>query len=134
MGLDANDNIEVKVRFNFPRLGKGDQYLFLSEAFDKLLQLHEEEAILYELFTLAGTDKKDVKFVRRLSNLPIGLGKGNAYQVYCLFSPDFTMHFDVDPTDQTLIVRSTGEDEETIYKIPQTLITYNKLNADAILQ
>ena len=90
--------------------------------------------MIYSLDEVAGRDKKNAIFERRLTNLPIGLGNGNAYQIYCLFSPDLTMHFEVDPTDQTWIVRSSGEGDHTLYKIPQTLMTYNQYNQDEILQ
>ena len=46
-----NGQIEVKVKFKFPRLlqDKIDQYLFLSDDFTKLMEVHGEEAMLYEL-------------------------------------------------------------------------------------
>ena len=74
----------------FPRLEEGDQYLFLSEDYDMLLELYGEEAMLYRLDNAQGTVstiEKKVVYQCRLTNLPIGLGNGNAYQLYCLFSP-----------------------------------------------
>ena len=73
-----------------------------------VLELTGEEALLYELQNNPNQDdpdQKEVKYIGRLNNLPIGHCNGNAYQIYCLFSPDLRMHLDVDSSDQTWVVR-----------------------------
>ena len=113
----------------FPRLEEGDQYLFLSEDYDMLLELYGEEAMLYRLENAPGSTsliEKKVVYQCRLTNLPIGLGNGNAYQLYCLFSPNLRMHFDVDRRDQAWVIREATEEKHIIRKIPKTLLAYNK--------
>ena len=114
-----NGQIEVKVKFKFPRLlqDKIDQYLFLSDDFTKLLEVHGEEAMLYELSKQYNTDEAEVNFINRVARLPIGLCNHDVFQLYCLFSPDLTLHLDVSPSDLTWIVREalTGN---VHFKIP----------------
>ena len=125
----------VKAKFEFPRMLEGDQYLFLSEDFDMLLELYSGEAMLYRLENTLGTVDKTVVYKRRLMSLPIGYVNGNAYQLYCLFSPNLTMHFDVDPRDQCWIIRDATKDKPNrLRKIPQTLIAFNKWNPNQILE
>ena len=107
VGLDKDGGITILTQFVFPRLKEQDidQYLFLSKDLDMVLELTGEEAQLYELVAQTGSDVKEAKYLRRLANLPIGHCNGNAFQIYCLFSPDLKMHLDVDSSDQTWVVR-----------------------------
>ena len=137
IGIEEDGTIKVKAKFMFPLMEEGDQYLFLSEDYDMLLELYGEEAMLYKLENAQGTVstiEKTVKYKCRLTNLPIGLGNGNAYQLYCLFSPNLRMYFDVDRRDQAWVIKEASEDKQIVRKIPKTLLAYNKYNQDEILQ
>ena len=55
ISVDKDGEIKVRAKFIFPRLREGDQYLFLSEDYNMLLELYGEEAMLYRLENKQGT-------------------------------------------------------------------------------
>ena len=131
-----NGQIEVKVRFKFPRLlqDKIDQYLFLSDDFTKLLEVHTETACLFDLVPKSSDNdaKVNVIFKGRIPRLPIGLCDSDVLQLYSLFSPDLSRHIDMNPNDQTWIVREaiTGR---VVFKIPPSFLTYNSSKPKQII-
>ena len=133
IGIDPeDDSIEVKVKFTFPRLLNSSQYLFLSDDYRKLLEIHGEEACLYELVVMPSKHMK-VVFKCRLPRLPFGICNNDVFQMYSLFSPDLTKHLDVNPNDYTWIVRE-ADTGDVFFKVPPTFLTYNPKKPEQIMQ
>jgi len=41
--------------------------------------------------------KATLHYLGRVNHLPFGIFDGDAYQLFCLFSPNFEKHIDADP-------------------------------------
>ena len=110
--------MEVKVRFVFPKLEEEEQDVFLSDDFNRIIILGINEARVYELEAVGIKGiKRNLKFIGRMPRLPLGICDGDPFQMVCLFSPDFTMHLDIDPVDQTFLVR-VADTGKVHFKIP----------------
>ena len=87
--------VEVKRSFIFPRALDREQHIFLSRNFRHLIDIHENEASIYELSN--GSPVSDVRFVGDVKKLPFGAFDGDPNQLLWLFSEDFLSHIDIDP-------------------------------------
>ena len=98
----------------------------MSDDFTKLLEVHTETACIFDLVPKSSDNdaKVNVIFKGRIPRLPIGICDNDVLQLYSLFSPDLSRHIDMNPNDQTWIVREaiTGR---VVFKIPPSFLTYN---------
>ena len=77
IGLSEDDQVEVKVKFVFPRLLERDQYIFLSEDFSTLIEIVDSEASLYDL-EIRDKEAK-ATFASRVPRLPTGICDKDAF-------------------------------------------------------
>ena len=53
--------------------------------------------------------------------MPKGILDRDFYQAYCLFSPDFSMHLDIDHVENKWIIRETYTGS-VFFRIPNTFL------------
>ena len=65
-----------------------------------------------------------------MDKLPTNL-YDDPYNLYCLFSPDFESHIDIDPIEKSFVIRDS--DKGVIYhKIPSTYLSFDINKQDEI--
>jgi len=127
--LRINDRkkIETRLTFEFPKTLQQEQHLLFQRDLSiddeetkedrvKVLEITSDTAFLYECVTSSG-ERTRIEFVKRLSRLPVNLAEFDAYNLYCLFSPDMKEYIDVDTQKKRFVVRNT-ESGSTTLQIP----------------
>lgn len=102
IGLDDNGKMEVKVSFTYPRVTsqEQEQHLFLSADYSRLLDLRNDEATIYKLERGYQSKIATVNYEGLVSRIPFNTFDRDYYQLFCLFSPDFSKHFDIDASQK----------------------------------
>ena len=116
--------VEVKVNFIFPRALDREQHIFLSKDFKHLIDIHEDEASIYELSPGPGSGRiSNVRFVGDVKKLPFGAFDGDHNQLIWMFSDDLSHHIDINPVKKYWLVRETLTGKEK-YVIPSSWLSY----------
>ena len=74
---DESLQVEVKLRFNFPRLLEKPQYIFLSNDFSRLIEFTGETACLYDIKKVGNHSK--LEFSGRVKSIPMGICDGDIF-------------------------------------------------------
>ena len=77
---DQNGKIEIKAKFDFPRLLKVHQSLFLSDDYTKLLEIQIDEVNIYTLDPIdTGSTITKANFKSRVARMPKGILDNDFY-------------------------------------------------------
>ena len=71
-----------------------EQHLFFSESLDKMLEIQGNNCFLYTIVK-SGKEAK-MNLLARLPKMPVNIVDGDAYSLFCLFSPDMEKFIDFD--------------------------------------
>lgn len=108
--------------------------MFLSDDYSRLLDISDETTI-YDIVRDSPDNPNNVgatlKYVGHVKTLPFGIYDADVYQLYCLFSPDFGKHFDVDAIQKQWVIRESISGE-VYFRCPTTFLSYDPKDENKI--
>ena len=134
VGLDDAGEVEVKTHFIFPKLVDSAQYILISDDYSRVFEIIPQQTV--SIYRLERSNKgvlSTVHFEGHVRRPPYGIYDRDRYTQYCLFSPDFSKHLDVDPVNKQWVVREslTGQ---IFFEIPSTFLSFNPRDRNQVIQ
>ena len=110
------------------------QSIFLTDDCKRLITFFDDEAHVYDLESKdqnnPSCEQRKAIHAFRVDKLPTNLCD-DPYNLYCLFSPDFESHIDIDPIERSFVIRDSYKG--VIYhKIPSTYLSFDINKQDEI--
>ena len=108
VNITSPRTIETCLKFIFPKIHGIEQHIFFSEGLDKLLEIQGNNCFLYSIKRNKSPEKQDeISLLARLPRMPVNIVDGDAYSLYCLFSPDMSKFIDFDLHSRSYVIRDT---------------------------
>ena len=73
-----------------------------------MLEIQDDSCFMYSVKKSGSPVRQDeISLLTRLPRMPVNLVDGDAYSLYCLFSPDMTKFIDFDLSSRAYVIRDT---------------------------
>ena len=109
-------------------MNKVEQNLFLTDDCTRMIEYVDDEVHIYDIERL--TDNPEcvncqATYKHRVQRIPLGIYDEDPYQLYCLFSPNFLSHLDINPINSTFVIRDCFSGN-ILFEIPETFLNFDR--------